>query len=44
MHAFSIIKVVTVSLLASVPLAAAIGVSDVVDFEKRHVVSAPSDD
>jgi len=41
---FFLIKAVTVRLLASAPLAAAFGVSDVVDFEKRHVVSTPNDD
>jgi hypothetical protein len=41
MHALSITKALFVGLLASAPLAAAFGASDVVAFEKRHVVSLP---
>ncbi len=39
MHALSITKAIVVGLLASTPLAAAFGISDVAAFEKRHVVS-----
>jgi predicted outer membrane lipoprotein len=41
MYSLSINKAVVVGLLVSAPLAAAFGISDAVEFEKRHVVSHP---